>query len=196
MLGPREEATVHYVVAGHGTLSFPEFSEFSLRPGTAIIAPTGSLHEVSGMASDNQIPDVVRRCQPAAMGLGVVGDDPGAVNGGMVLLCGTVNVTYRYLNDIFDYLPAPVIIQASSEDVISKAFEEIVREMTNPQPGTGAMLGVLFQQCFIEILRRQGSGEFAPEWLAVLDDPRLNKVIDEIIDNPGDNYTLDLLAEK
>ena len=27
MVGPREEATVHYVVAGSGTLSFPEFSK-------------------------------------------------------------------------------------------------------------------------------------------------------------------------
>jgi AraC-like DNA-binding protein len=197
MLGPRDEATVHYVVAGHGTLAFPEFSEFNLRPGTAIIAPTGALHEVSGMAPSGQIPEVVRRCQPVAMGLGVVGKSPDEVDGGMVILCGTVDVTYRYLNDIFDYLPAPVIIQASADDAISRAFEEIVQEMAAPRPGTGAMLNVLFQQCFIEILRRQGGGgEFVPEWLSALDDPRLSKAIDEIIENPGDHYTLDLLAEK
>ena len=28
MLGPREEATVHYVVSGNGSLSFPDFSDF------------------------------------------------------------------------------------------------------------------------------------------------------------------------
>lgn len=197
MLGPREEATVHYVVAGRGTLSFPEFSEFNLRTGTAIIAPTGSLHEVAAMGQPGQIPNIVRRCQPAAMGLAVVGKEPYEVDDGMVLLCGTVDVTYRYLNDFFDYLPAPIIIQASPDDPISHAFEEIVREMTAPRAGTGAMLSALFQQCFIELLRRQGiGGECAIEWLSALEDPRLNKVVDEIIDKPGGHYSLDLLAEK
>lgn len=193
MLGPRDEATVHYVVAGEGTLSFPEFSGFNLRRGTTIIAPTGSLHEVAGMSDPGEIPSVVRRCQPAALGLAEVGKAPQEVKGGMVLLCGTVDVTYRHLNDFFDYLPAPIIIQASSDDPISRAFEEIVREMADPRPGTGAMLSALFQQCFIELLRRQGS---ALEWLSALEDPRLNNVINEIIENPGKPYTLDLLAEK
>jgi hypothetical protein len=34
MRDPREEAIVHYVIAGHGGFLFPNFS---LRPGTAIL---------------------------------------------------------------------------------------------------------------------------------------------------------------
>jgi len=196
MLGPRDEATVHYVVAGHGTLSFPDFSEFPLREGTAIVAPTGSLHEVAGMSEPDQIPSVVRRCQPAALGLAEVGKSPQEVDGGLVILCGTVDVTYRYLNDFFDYLPAPIIIQAAPDDPISRSFEDIVREMAAPRSGTGAMLSALFQQCFIELLRRQAGAGCVIEWLAALEDPRLSNMIDEIIENPGNHYTLDLLAEK
>jgi AraC-like DNA-binding protein len=197
MLGPREEATVHYVVAGNGTLSFPEFSNFNLRQGTAIIAPTGSLHEVTGMGQSGEISDIVRRCEPAALGLATVGEKPEDTESGIVMLCGTVDVTYRYLNDFFDYLPAPIIIQASKQDPISKAFEEIVSEMAAPRAGTGAMLSALFQQCFIELLRRQSSSnENVLEWLSALADPRLNKIIDEIFERPGDPYTLELLAGK
>ncbi len=197
MLPPQEKAIVHYVVAGHGSLSFPEFSNFPLRPGTAIIAPTGALHEVSGNGQPGEISEMVRKCQPAALGLAEVGKRVDEVHGGIVLLCGTVDVTYRYLNDFFDYLPAPLIIQASPDDPISKAFESIVREMAAPSPGTGAMLSALFQQCFIQLLRRQETGDqYALEWLSALDDPRLNKVIDEIIENPGNHYSLDLLANK
>lgn len=197
MLGPREEATVHYVVAGNGTLSFPEFSNFSLRPGTAIIAPTGSLHEVAGLGQPGQISDIIRRCEPAALGLAAVGGSPRDTDSGIVMLCGTVDVTYRYLNDFFDYLPAPIIIQASKDDPISKAFEDIVTEMASPRPGTGAMLSALFQQCFIELLRREtNSSDNVVEWLSALADPRLNKVIDEIFERPGDPYTLELLADK
>lgn len=196
MLGPRDEATVHYVIAGRGLLSFPDFSEFHLRTGTAIVAPTGSLHEVAAMGESKQISDAARRCQPAANDLAVVGQDPQRLNGGIVILCGTVDVTYRHLSDVFDYLPAPIIIQASPDDPISRAFEEIVREMAAPRPGTGAMLSALFQQCFIELLRRESGGEHAPRWLAALEDPRLSNMIDEIIDAPGKPYSLDLLAEK
>lgn len=196
MLGPRDEATVHYVVAGHGTLFFPDFSEFPLRQRTAIVAPTGSLHEVAGMSEPGQIPNFVRKCQPAALGLAAVGKNPDEVDGGVVMLCGTVDVTYRYLNDFFDYLPAPIIIQASSDDPLSRSFEEIVREMAAPRPGTDAMLSALFQQCFIELLRRQAGYDCAIKWLAALEDPRLSNMIDEIIEKPGNHYTLDLLAEK
>ncbi len=197
MLGPRDEATVHYVVAGNGTLSFPEFSNFNLRRGTAIIAPTGSLHEVAGLGQAGDISDIVRRCEPAALGLATVGERPEDTDSGIVILCGTVDVTYRYLNDFFDYMPAPIIIQAGKEDPISKAFDEIVKELASPRPGTGAMLSALFQQCFIELLRRESNNsENVMEWLAVLADPRLNKVIDEIFERPGHPYTLELLAEK
>ena len=197
MLGPREEATVHYVVAGNGTLSFPEFSNFNLRRGTAIIAPTGSLHEVAGLGKVGEISDVVRRCEPAALGLATAGEKPEDMDSGIVMLCGTVDVTYRYLNDFFDYLPAPIIIQASRTDPISRAFDEILKEMASPRPGTGAMLSALFQQCFIELLRRQSnSNDNVIEWLSAMADPRLSKIIDEIFARPGDAYSLQLLADK
>lgn len=197
MLGPREEATVHYVVAGNGTLSFPQFSNFPLRHGTAIIAPTGSLHEVAGLGQAGEISDIVRRCEPAALGLATIGEKPEDTNSGIVMLCGTVDVTYRYLNDFFDYLPAPIIIQASRVDPISKAFDEILKEMAAPRPGTKAMLSALFQQCFIELLRRESSSnDNVIEWLSALADPRFNKVIDEIFERPGDSYTLEMLADK
>ena len=194
---PRDEATVHYVVAGRGTLSFPGFSNFHLNKGTAIIAPTGTLHEVTGMGEPDQIPAFARNCQPAALGLASVGEKPSDVEGGIMMLCGTVDVTYRHLNNFFDYLPIPIIIQASPEDPISRAFDEIVKEMADPKPGTNAILSALFQQCFVELFRRQGPAhDGAVGWLSALSDPRLSAVIDEILDNPGNTYTLELLAEK
>jgi len=197
MLGPRDEATVHYVVAGHGTLAFPEFSEFPLRTGTAIIAPTGSLHEVRAASGSGEVPELVRRCEPAHLGLAAVGQEPAEIGAGLVLLCGTVDVTYRYLNDFFDYLPAPIIIQAGPDDVISKTFNQIVSEMASPRPGAKAMLETLFQLCFIETLRRQDSADDSSlTWLAALDDPRLADVIDDIIDHPGKPFNLDMLADK
>ena len=196
-LGPREEATVHYVIAGNGTLSFPGVSNFNLRPGTAIIAPTGTLHEVSGLGEAGEIPVAVRRCEPAALGLATFGQNLEDSESGIVILCGTVDVTYRYLSDFFDYLPVPIIIQASREDPISKAFDDIVKEMASPGPGTAAVLSALFQRCFIELLRRQSANSDNDiEWLSAIADPRLNKVIDEIFESPGEPYTLDLLADK
>lgn len=197
MLGPRNEATVHYVVAGSGTLSFPGYGDFDVSRGTTIIAPIGYLHEVSGLSNGDDISNMVHQCEPAAMGLTTFGEKLSDMESGIVLLCGTVDVTYRNLNDFYDNLRTPIVIQASKGDPITRAFDDILIEMKSPGPGTGAMLNALFLRCFIELLRREPSGSNnLIEWLKTVADPRLQKVIDEIIERPGNPYTLELLADK
>ena len=57
------------------------------------------------------------------------------------------------------------------------------------------MLRALFQQCFIEILRIHYSGGKSDfPWLAALQDPRLGRAVEEILDHPERPYTLDSLA--
>ena len=197
VLGPRDEATVHYVIAGRGTLSFTDSSDFDIEPGSTIVAPAGLRHEVTGWGNLREIPDMVRDCRPLAMGLTEVGRRTGELKGGIAILCGTVDVSYHHLNDVFHYLPAPIVVQAHPDDAIGRAFREIMREMAAPQPGTRAMLRALFQQCFIELLRRHSTGtDTALTWLSALQDPRLGRVVNEIIEDPGQPYTLDLLAGK
>ncbi len=79
--------------------------------------------------------------------------------------------------------------------MIWRIFENIVRELAEPRPGSVAMLRALFQQCFIEILRNHymgGKSEFP--WLGALQNSRLGRAVEEILDDPGRPYTLESLA--
>lgn len=51
-------------------------------------------------------------------------------------------------------------------------------------------------QCLIEVLRaaEEQSGGSLP-WLSALDDPRISKVIDVILDRPEGSYTVESLAD-
>lgn len=195
-LGPRDETTIHYVLAGQGALSFSGFSPFEVLAGTMVIAPSGATHELQGTGDSSQLPDTVRQCRPLDVGLIELGERMSELHGGIAMACGSVDATYRGLNGIFDFLPTPIMVHSSPGDVIWQSFESIVREMTNPQPGSAAMLKALFQQCFIELLRQHSkSVQCELPWLAALEKPRLNKAIEQIIDDPGRPYTLESLAK-
>lgn len=195
-LGPRDESTIHYVLAGQGTLTFKNYPPFQLQRGTMVIAPTGSVHKLQGQGSESKLPLAVKKCKPCDLGLVELGKPVKDMSNGIVLACGSVDATYQGLNNIFDYLPEPISIESSPGDVIWQCFEAIVRETTNPQPGSAAMLKASFQQCFIELLRSYGEGsQNELPWLAALENPRLNKSIEQIIDDPGRRYTLESLAE-
>ena len=59
------------------------------------------------------------------------------------------------------------------------------------------MLRALMQQCLILLLRKYcASGHCQLPWLTALEDPRLGKIITEIVEQPGREYTLELLADR
>ena len=195
-LGPRDETTLHYVLAGEGALSFPGNFVIPVPAGTMVVAPAGSAHVLEGLGAPDQLAETVRRCRPLEVGLVELGEKVHHLKSGIALACGSVDATYRGLNELFDFLPAPIYVPSKPGEVIWQSFEGIVREMVNPQPGTQAMLKVLFQQCLIELLRQHSKSEDCElPWLAALDKPQLNNAIEQIIDDPGRPYTLESLAQ-
>jgi AraC-like DNA-binding protein len=59
------------------------------------------------------------------------------------------------------------------------------------------MTAALMTQCLVHLFRRLPSqDEDALPWLLALQDERLGRVIDMILEEPGAGYTVDTLAEK
>ncbi len=194
-LGPRDEATIHYVLGGAGTIIFDGYPPFEVEAGTMIIAPIGALHELRGTGQLGQIPKELNSCQPLDVGLETMGTDVKNLNDGIAVVCGSVDAVYRSIESIFNYLPEPIMVQSSTGDIIRHSFELIIQEMTQVKSGSRAMLRLLFQQCLIDMLRRYGETESCSlEWLNALNKPRLNKVVQTIIEKPENPYTLDSLA--
>jgi len=194
-LGPRDEATIHYVLGGSGTLSFEGFPPIDVEAGAMVVAPTGMKHKLKGTGDPSQMPQFLRQCQPLDAGLEELGTKVQDLKDGIAVACGTVDVVYRGVEGIFNYLPEPIVVQSHTGDVIWHSFDLIIREMTRTRPGSRAMLRILFQVCLIEMLRQHGeskNGEL--QWLHALNKPRLSKVLECIIENPGQPYTLESLA--
>ena len=194
-LGPRDEATIHYVLGGTGTLSFEGYPPIDVEAGAMIVAPTDSKHTLKGTGEPSQMPQIVRQCRPLDAGLEELGTKAHDLADGIAVACGTVDMVYRGVEGIFDYLPEPIMVQSHTGDVIWHSFDLIIREMTRTRPGSRAMLRILFQECLIEMLRQHGENtENQLQWLRALGKPRLSKVLQCIIEEPGRPYTLESLA--
>ena len=195
-LGSRDQSTIHYVLAGNGALEFAGLPPYALHRGSIVIAPPGLTQEVVGNGESSWSLEPLQRCDPPEIGLDALGEPGTGSRGGIAMLCGSVDVTFQHLKSIFDHLPAPILEQASEGEAIWRIFENIVHELSDPRPGSVTMLRALFQQCFIEILRIHytgGKSEFP--WLAALQDARLSRAVEEILDHPERPYTLESLAE-
>ena len=193
-LGPRDESTIHYVLGGEGPLDFSDYPAFNVRAGAMIVAPSYAVHQLTGTATE--LPTAVQQCQPISADLVELGRRVGDLTDGIAVACGSVDATYRGLDRIFEYLPEPIMVQASEGDVLWRNFEDILRELTHPRAGSKAMLRLLFQQCFIEFLRAHGeSGECRMPWLMALEKPRLSSAIEKIIEDPGGPYSVESLAD-
>ncbi|MGK0170175.1 MAG: AraC-like DNA-binding protein [Gammaproteobacteria bacterium] len=196
-LGPRDEATIHYVLGGRGTLSFEGYPAMEVEAGAMIVAPPDSKHRLKGTGDPRQMSAILRQCQPLNSGLDELGTPVQKLADGIAVACGTVDVFYRGMEGIFNYLPEPIMVQSHDGDIIWQSFEMIIREMTRSQAGSRAMLRSLFQGCLIEMLRLYSTDETCQlQWLQALNKPRLNKVIESIIEDPAKPYTLESLAEQ
>jgi AraC-like DNA-binding protein len=196
-LGPCKQIVIHYVLVGDGVLIFDNATSFGLRAGTLVLAPAGTSHRLVGCGTPGKIPHDVRNCRPLDAGLAEFGTPAGALNDGIAVLCGSLDVTYQRRSGVFDHLLQPIVAQAAPQGLMWQAFENIVRELAAPGPGTGAMLRALFQLCLIELFRDQCvTGQSELPWLSTVVEPRLSGAITEIIEHPERTHTLELLASK
>lgn len=189
-----EVASLHYVVAGSGSLRLKSQASIELDPGTTVILPAGLPHELIGTGNDDEDLEIAHRCQPAAIGMDEVTSAAG--NGGIVVACSLINATYQRTRGLFDYLSEPIVTPMSRDDTISGVLDSLLAEMARPGPGSAPLIKLLMQQCLVYVLRSYcESGQCQVAWLNALEDARLAGVLEQMIDEPGHRFTLELLAK-
>ena len=187
-------ASLHYVVAGSGTMEFDSSPPIPLAAGTIVVLPAGLSYRLTGDGDEDQRLATARNCEPAALGMGQVGDLEGA--GGIVLACGSINATYQRTRGLFDYLAKPIATPLRKGDTIGQTLDALLAEMASPGPGSAALVALLMQQVLIHVLRQYcASGQCQVPWLSVFEDAQLARAVEQMIDDPGRRYTLELLAE-
>jgi AraC family transcriptional activator of mtrCDE len=186
------DVLLHFVLEGHGTLTGANGEKRELAPLSLALVPRAMVHslETTGPISDERRINAV----PSDPGVHrITAGPPGKPD--LYIACGLIHVSYGQALDLFHDLRQILIVDLSNVPKIPDLFQEIFDEQRRPVPGSGAMTGALMTQCLLHLFRRLPSeGDRALPWLSSLRDPRLGRVIEVILNDPGKPHTLESLA--
>jgi len=193
-ISPMEFATLHYVVAGSGSLFVAKQPPVTLESGTIVILPPGVGHQLAGSGDESDDLEVAKNCLPLALGMKEIGSNSGV--GGIVIACSSISATYQKVHGLFDYLNEPIITHLVAGEAIGHVLTTLLNEMADPKPGSNSLIALLMKQCLVYVLRRYcESGSCQVSWLSALEDPQLSHTLEQMIDEPGRRFTLELLAD-
>jgi AraC-like DNA-binding protein len=185
--------TVHYTLAGSGELKPGAGEVLPLPPNSLAVLPPRFVHAVQCGTVSNEV-DYKGQDDPAAPVCELVAGEPEQVS--LTVVCGCIQAVYAGSLGLFDHLKDAIVIDFSDNEHIRGIFDQLAEECRQIGPASGAMMTALMNQCLIEVLRdveEQCDGSLP--WLSALDDPRLSKVVETILDHPEQNYTLESLAD-
>lgn len=182
---------LHFVVEGNGWLTGPDGEKTGVGPGWFIVIPKGARHSLD--TTEKFEHELRIDCTPAGPPIHhiVAGDGPVEMKVG----CGTLNVRYGEAIGLFDHLADLLAVDLSDIPGVMDMFESLIDEQTSESPGTPVLQGAIMTQLLVHMLRTlavQPSSSLA--WLRALDDPRLARAIDRIMEDPFAAHTVESLA--
>lgn len=189
----RDWVTFHYVLTGNGELKLGSGELLGLTSNALAVMPPGLNHAIQCGCVNNEI-GVEGQGDPNAPLCELVA---GPVDEqALTIACGRIQVSYAGSMGLFDHLKEAIILDFSDSPQMRGIFESLINEYRRAGAASAAMMAALMNQCLIEVLRRlsQERDGILP-WLSALDDPRLARVIQTILDHPEQPYTLETLAD-
>jgi transcriptional regulator GlxA family with amidase domain len=96
---------------------------------------------------------------------------------------------------LFDMMQDPVVLDFSDNARMRGIFDALIEEEQNESPGSRPMIAALMNQCLVTVFRRleqQMNGQIP--WLSAVQDERLAPVMEKVLSDPGQPYTLESLA--
>lgn len=184
--------TMHYALQGDGQIRLSASETLSMPQHSLAIVPPGLAHAVqcgvveAEIAYDGQQdPD-----EPVCELVAGPADDSS-----LIVVCGRIQAVYAASVGLFDRLREAMVIDFGDDEHIRGIFAALAEECRKSGAGSRAMMTALMNQCLIAVLRvvEQRSGGSLP-WLSALDDPRLSKVVETMLDHPQHAHTLESLA--
>jgi AraC-like DNA-binding protein len=186
-------AMLHFVVKGDGWLSCKDGTHVPICADWAIVIPKGTAHSLDSQEDFDYEQKI--ECTPTGPPVHYINaGDSGEAD--MTVGCGTLNVRYGEALGLFDHLSEVLIIDLSAVPEVPNLFSMLLAEQTGDAPGQPVLRGAIMTQLLVYMLRELSTqSESSLAWLTALDDPRLARVIDHILDDPGSPHTVESLSE-
>ena len=185
---------LHFVLRGSGAVRSTRGETYPLAPMWLCVVPTGVAHVIESSKNGNGVrPGTEAPEGTATVRRIVVGSSQHA---DLVIACGAVRVSYGDSLNLFDHLREILTVDLSESPQVLTAFQGILMEQSRPGPGSEAMTAALMSQCLVHLLRQLSQDPNSPlPWLTALEDQRLARAIDKILENPSGNHTVESLAD-
>lgn len=184
-------AMLHFVVEGDGWLKCPDGTHTRLGPNWLVVIPAGIVHSLE--TRKNFEHELKIDCMPTGPPVHyiVAGESPAE----MVVGCGTLNVRYGESIGLFDHLSEVLVVDLSAIPEVPGLFRSLIQEQRNDAPGGPVLQGAIMTQLLVHMLRTL-SGQSASNlaWLSALNEPRLARAIDRILEDPFAPHTVESLA--
>jgi AraC-like DNA-binding protein len=186
-------AMLHFVVQGEGWLTCPNGMHTRIGPDWLIVIPAGIRHSLDAREDFDE--ELRIECTPAGPPVHrIVAGSPESAE--MVVGCGVLNVRYGEAMGLFDHLRESLVVDLSNVVGVNALFRSLIDEQSLTAPGAPVLQGAIMTQLLIHMFRELATRpENELSWLRALDDPRLARVIDRIMEDPFAPHTLESLAE-
>ncbi|MEJ2085006.1 MAG: AraC family transcriptional regulator [Acidobacteriota bacterium] len=193
-LPPSERVMLHFVLVGSGYVTAANGSRQPLAPCHLAVVPRGASHALE--PQNETAGECVIDPTPVAPPKTPVISTPSPESPEMIVACGLVKVRYGSALGVFDELEEILVEDLSEIPQVQAAFSSILAEEADPGPGSDALKGALMSQCIVYLFRRLcEAGSCTLPWLATLEDERLARVLERILENPGESHSVESLAD-
>ena len=189
----RDWVTLHYTLAGEAELQLGSGEVLSIPGNSLAVMPPNLVHAiqcgqvVNETGIDGQGDPNAPICELVAGTLDEIA---------VTIACGRIQVSYAGSFGLFDHLKEAIVLDFSEDKKMRFIFETLIEEYKKSGPACAAMMEALMNQCLIEVLRAaEEQSDGALPWLSAMDDPRISKVVDVILDRPEDSYTVESMAD-
>jgi AraC-like DNA-binding protein len=190
---PFDAVTVHYVLAGSGSVRAGRGAWHPFTRGSIIIVPARQPHALGEAEAPEGEVQGENHC--TLLDQGLVTFTAGNGSPDTLLVCGTIAATYGGALGLFDHLREPMVQDLSSGDVFQHAFGLMLSEVRAPGVGTQAMTEALMKQCLILLLRQHLTQQASASPLfAAFHDQSLARAVTEVLANPAAPHTVESLA--
>jgi AraC-like DNA-binding protein len=193
LLPCRDWVTLHYTLDGDGELRLGSGEILSMPNNSLTIMPPSLTHAVQCGSVANEI-GVDGQGDPNAPLCELIAGSLDEVR--LTIACGRIQVNYAGGMGLFDHLKEAIVLEYKESAKMRGIFESLIEEYQRSGPACAAMMTALMNQCLIDVLRRaneQASGTLP--WLSALDDTRLSRVIETVLDDPAGDYSVESLAD-
>jgi len=193
---PCKTASIHYCLAGRGSLVIRNDETISLEPHTFVLLPPGVPYRMESRHSSSLRYETRPRAVAHASRESVPVVSVGTGGQGISTACGEVSLGIAAGPDPFLTSGQPIVVQFGEAGGLRDQFIMLLAESARPCMGSRALTEALLKQCLVLALRKQmEEGNDTLPWLAGISDARLGRAMQAVFDRPAAPFSVERLAD-